>query len=67
MARDRDVTAYVVCSNLTLESLVAAQPDSFDALLAIPGIGPEKLERYGSELLGAIIAYRTARAPSRAR
>jgi hypothetical protein len=33
-------------------------PDNFDAMLAISGVGQERLNRYGSEFLGAILAYR---------
>ncbi|MEB3223824.1 MAG: ATP-dependent DNA helicase RecQ [Candidatus Sericytochromatia bacterium] len=57
LAREQDVPAYKVFSNQTLEDLAAARPTSLGAMLAVKGVGPEKLSRYGSEFLGAILAH----------
>ena len=45
------VPAYVVFSDATLREVAAARPTSRDALLAINGIGPVKLERHGDAVL----------------
>ncbi|MHB8717500.1 MAG: RecQ family ATP-dependent DNA helicase [Candidatus Dormibacteria bacterium] len=45
------VPAYVVFDDRTLRELAARRPATRTALLAIPGIGPVKADRYGDELL----------------
>ncbi len=50
-ARAEEVPAYVVFNDRTLAELVARTPRTLAELAAVPGIGPAKLERYGSELL----------------
>jgi ATP-dependent DNA helicase UvrD/PcrA len=50
-ARAEDVPAYVVFNDRTLAELVSRAPRTLAELAAVPGIGPAKLERYGSELL----------------
>jgi DNA helicase-2/ATP-dependent DNA helicase PcrA len=50
------VPAYVVFHNTTLESIATRRPRSNTELLAIPGTGPTKLERYGDEVLAIVAA-----------
>ena len=50
----RSVPAYVVLHDRTLAHLAAARPSTLDALAAVPGIGPSKLEAYGRELLALL-------------
>jgi DNA helicase-2/ATP-dependent DNA helicase PcrA len=50
-ARADDVPAFVVFSDRTLAELVARSPRTLGELAAVPGIGPAKLERYGTDLL----------------
>jgi DNA helicase-2/ATP-dependent DNA helicase PcrA len=45
------VPAYVVCTDATLTALAEARPGTDAELLAVPGIGRAKLERYGAQLL----------------
>ncbi|HTW79017.1 MAG TPA: ATP-dependent DNA helicase RecQ [Terracidiphilus sp.] len=45
------VPAYVVLHDRTLNVLAAARPATPSQLLAIDGIGPAKVERFGQELL----------------
>jgi DNA helicase-2/ATP-dependent DNA helicase PcrA len=45
------VPAYVVFNDRTLAALTERQPRSRGELLAVEGIGPSKLDRYGDELL----------------
>ncbi|MBS3933465.1 MAG: HRDC domain-containing protein [Truepera sp.] len=58
-ARD-GVSAYVVLPNATLSELARANPSSLDELAKIKGIGPVKLERYGSELLAVLAGTATS-------
>jgi DNA helicase-2/ATP-dependent DNA helicase PcrA len=48
------VPAYVVFNDRTLAALTERQPRSRGELLAVDGIGPSKLDRYGDELLALI-------------
>jgi DNA helicase-2/ATP-dependent DNA helicase PcrA len=48
------VPAYVVFNDRTLAALSERRPRSRGELLAVEGIGPSKLDRYGDELLGLL-------------
>jgi ATP-dependent DNA helicase RecQ len=50
-ARRRNVPAYVVFADRTLEAIAATRPASAEALLAVKGVGPAKLEAYGASVL----------------
>lgn len=50
-ARSRSVPAYVVFTDATLVALAEQRPADPSGLVAIPGIGASKLERYGTEVL----------------
>jgi len=60
------VPAYVVCADATLREIAAVRPRSRDALLAVHGIGPVKVERFGDDIL-AIVAATPAPAPAAGR
>ena len=42
---------YIVFPNKVLEAIAAQQPTTLEELERIPGIGPAKLEQYGSAIL----------------
>jgi superfamily II DNA helicase RecQ len=48
------VPAYIVFSDAVLRAMAAAVPANERALLAISGVGPVKLERYGDRFLELI-------------
>lgn len=48
------VPAFRVLTNATLDALATLQPQSREEMLAVPGIGPRLVERYGDELLQEI-------------
>ena len=54
LARTRDVPAYIVFSDNTLIEMAAAKPQSLDALAAINGVGPKKLQDYGTAFLDVL-------------
>jgi ATP-dependent DNA helicase RecQ len=54
LAMARAVPAYVIFSDATLLGIAAARPRTPGQLLAIPGIGPKKLELHGAALLGLV-------------
>lgn len=51
VAEEEGVPPYVVFHDRTLRHIASARPVSLDALGAVPGIGPAKLERFGRRLL----------------
>jgi ATP-dependent DNA helicase RecQ len=51
LARASGVPAHVIFHDATLAAVAEARPGSRDALLALPGLGLLKVERYGDELL----------------
>ena len=53
-ARAANVPAYVIFHDTTLAAVAERRPTDRDALLAIPGLGPVKAERYGEALLRVV-------------
>lgn len=54
IALEEGVAPFVVFHDKTLRHLACARPASAEALEAIPGIGPAKIERYGRRVLEVI-------------
>ncbi|HEX5087173.1 MAG TPA: ATP-dependent DNA helicase UvrD2 [Nocardioides sp.] len=50
-AREEEIAAFMVFSNATLEEIATRRPRSTRELLAVSGVGKEKLHKYGEELL----------------
>ncbi len=46
--------AYVVAHDTTLAEIAEARPESLAQLRRVKGMGPTKLERYGTEILAAL-------------
>ena len=57
-ARGADVPAYVIFNDQTLRAIAKRQPNSRSALASISGIGPAKLERFGTEVLALVADHR---------
>jgi DNA helicase-2/ATP-dependent DNA helicase PcrA len=55
-ARAAAVPAYVIFHDRTLEAVAQARPRTHAQLLALPGVGPVKVNRYGDDLLEVIAA-----------
>jgi DNA helicase-2/ATP-dependent DNA helicase PcrA len=53
-ARADKVPAYVVFTDRTLEELSSVRPGTVGELLAVSGIGPAKVDRYGDQILAII-------------
>ncbi len=53
-AKREDRAAYLVLTNESLRQVAAEKPQTLDALKAVKGIGPVKLERYGEAILKLI-------------
>ncbi|WP_245933293.1 ATP-dependent DNA helicase UvrD2 [Arthrobacter livingstonensis] len=50
-ATTAEVPAFVVFTDATLMAIAEAAPQDLQALSALPGVGPSKLERYGEAVL----------------
>ena len=50
-AREHKVPAYVVFTDVTLRVIAERQPRSEAELVAVPGVGRVKLDRYGADVL----------------
>jgi DNA helicase-2/ATP-dependent DNA helicase PcrA len=53
-AREEEIAAFMVFSNATLEEIATRRPQSTRELLKVSGVGKEKLQKYGEELLGLV-------------
>ncbi len=59
LARASGVPAQVIFHDATLAAVAEARPTDRAELMAVPGLGPLKVERYGDELL-ALVAHTSA-------
>ena len=59
-ARAAGVPAYVVLHDTTLAAVAEARPADRPALLALPGMGPVRVERYGQALLDVVAGVRAS-------
>ena len=55
-AKAADVPAYVIFSDQTLRAIAKIQPTTKAKLASVSGIGPAKLERFGSEVIDLVKA-----------
>lgn len=53
-AQASNVPAYTVFTDATLQAIAEIRPSTLEELAKISGVGPIKLTRYGSELLGLL-------------
>jgi ATP-dependent DNA helicase RecQ len=56
-AREDAVPAYVVFSDKTLREMAVVKPASEQELAAVNGVGPAKIERYGTDVLDLVAAF----------
>jgi len=54
IARKEKLPPYIVFWDRTLAEIAKRRPRSLAALRDVPGVGPAKLERYGTEFLAVI-------------
>jgi ATP-dependent DNA helicase RecQ len=53
-ARSDGVPAYVVFHDRTLAEIATRRPETPAELAGVSGVGPAKLERYGTEVLATL-------------
>ena len=54
LAREKNAPAYVIFSDRVLMEMVSQKPRNATELLALNGVGPQKLEQYGALFLAVI-------------
>ena len=59
-AKASGVPAYVIFHDTTLAAVAEAKPRDRAALLALPGLGPVKAERYGEAILALVAEHAVA-------
>ncbi len=57
LARASGVPAYVIFPDATLHAVADTRPTTHDALLALPGVGPVKVQRHGPAVLELVRAH----------
>ncbi|NQV46619.1 MAG: DNA helicase RecQ [Rhodospirillaceae bacterium] len=56
LAMEREVPAYVIFSDATLLDMVSKRPATLEQMLDVNGVGPGKLDKYGTFFLDAMAA-----------
>jgi DNA helicase-2/ATP-dependent DNA helicase PcrA len=54
LAREIDKPAYTVLSDATLATIAEVRPSSVAQLARVNGIGPAKIDKFGSSILGIV-------------
>jgi len=57
LARASGVPAYVIFPDATLHAVVATRPETPEALLDVPGVGPVKAARHGAAVLELVRSH----------
>jgi ATP-dependent DNA helicase RecQ len=56
-AREQGVPAFVVFHDSHLRAIAASRPITLEALSEVKGVGPNRLDRYGSAVIGLVRAH----------
>jgi DNA helicase-2/ATP-dependent DNA helicase PcrA len=59
-AQENGAPAFTVFTDATLEAIAERDPLDAQNLLAVPGVGPAKVERYGEDVLEILARHRQA-------
>ena len=54
LAQERNVPAYVIFADATLHDMCRLRPETLDQMAMVSGVGPKKLEDFGTQFLRAI-------------
>lgn len=57
LARRADLSAWIVFTDATLDALARVAPRGAAEALAVPGVGPKRMEKYGHTLLETLNAF----------
>lgn len=62
-SKELNLSAFIILSNRVLYAIANLLPSTEEELLAISGIGPTTLERYGADILSLVRNYRLQNPP----
>lgn len=62
IADEQGVPPYIVFSDKTLRQMAEAMPHSVDSMQKVSGVGEEKLRKYGSAFISAIVRFAVLKA-----
>jgi hypothetical protein len=51
LATEQHVPGYIIANNKTLEEIAKRKPQTEKDLIKVPGLGPKKIETYGTDIL----------------
>ncbi len=57
LAAEENVPPYIILSDKTLMAIASAYPQSHESLIQIHGIGNNKLQKYGDEIIAVVREY----------
>jgi len=57
-AREQGIAAFLIMHDTSLEELCRVRPESLAEVRRVPGFGDRKTERYGAEILRALVRFR---------
>ncbi|MHB2040148.1 MAG: HRDC domain-containing protein [Acidiferrobacteraceae bacterium] len=63
LAQDQGVPPYIIFHDTTLQEMARTCPAHLEQLRRIPGVGAQKLKRYGARFLDEIAKYARGRPP----
>ncbi|MHB1587909.1 MAG: DNA helicase RecQ [Acidiferrobacteraceae bacterium] len=63
LAKDQGVPPYIIFHDTTLQEMARTRPASLEQLRDIPGVGAQKLKRYGARFLDEMAKYARGRPP----
>jgi ATP-dependent DNA helicase RecQ len=61
LAAEENVPPYIIFSDKTLMAIASAYPQSHDSLIQIHGIGSNKLQKYGDEIIAVVREFCTGK------
>ena len=56
-ANERNLPAYMICSNTELISLVKTRPETIEQLIKIKGFGEQKIAKFGDEIIALLNSF----------
>ena len=57
LAQAREMPAYIILTDASLRELAAVRPSTLDKMRTVVGIGKQKLDDFGADLLGVIVRW----------
>lgn len=59
LALEKELPAYIIAHDKTLQLVAARKPQSTDELLSVAGFGPKKVADYGEDIIAVCVNYQS--------